>query len=117
PVAAALSNGVKPEQLGSAIDDEVRLPQSLESPLRIIHIDRFGNCVTNIRREAFEGKIESLTVNGTTIDSFRTFYGEDSTQSPFVIWGSAGFLEISVNGDSAATLLSAKHGDTVERKK
>jgi len=117
PIAAALSNGVKPVQLGSAVDDEVRLPQSLESPLRIIHIDRFGNCVTNIRREAFEGKIESLTVNRTTIDNFRTFYGEDSTVTPFAIWGSAGFLEISINGGSAATLLSAKHGDTVELKK
>ena len=116
PIAAALSNDVKPEQLGSVIDDEVRLPQSLESPLRIIHIDRFGNCVTNIRREAFEGKIESLTVNGTTIENFRTFYGEDSTVTPFAIWGSAGFLEISINGGSAATLLSAKHGDAVELK-
>ena len=113
PIAAALSNGVKPEQLGSPMDDEVRLPQSLESPLRIIHIDRFGNCVTNIRREAFEGKIESLTVNRTTIDNFRTFYGEDSTVTPFAIWGSAGFLEIAVNGGSAALTLGAKRGETV----
>jgi len=113
PVAAALSNGVKPEQLGPSINDEVRLPQSLESPMRIIHIDRFGNCVTNISREAFEGKIESLRINGTSVGNFRNFYGEDSSPAPFAIWGSAGFLEISVNGGSAAKKLNVKRNDEV----
>jgi S-adenosylmethionine hydrolase len=95
------------------IDDEVRLPQSLESKPRIIHIDRFGNCVTNISRDAFEGKIASLKINGKTIRHFRDFYGEDSSHSPFAIWGSTGFLEISVNGGSAAKILRAKRGDEV----
>ena len=112
PVAAALSTGVAPEQFGPEITDPVRLP-SLETPLRIIHIDRFGNCVTNIRREAFEGKIESLTLNGTAIRNFRNFYGEESSLTPFAIWGSAGFLEISVNGGSAAKRLNVKRSDEV----
>lgn len=110
PVAAALSTGVAPEQFGPVINDEVRLP-SLETPLRIIHIDRFGNCVTNIRREVFEGK--SLTINGRTITALRNFYGEASAGELFAIWGSAGFLEISVNGGSAAQVLDAKRGDTI----
>lgn len=110
PVAAALSTGVAPEQFGAEIDDEVRLP-SLETPLRIIHIDRFGNCVTNISRERFEGK--SLSINGRTISAVRNFYGEASADELFAIWGSAGFLEISVNGGSAAQILGAKRGDTV----
>jgi S-adenosylmethionine hydrolase len=108
PVAAALSTGVAPEEFGPEINDEVRLP-SLETPLRIIHIDRFGNCVTNI--EAFEGK--SLTINGRTISSFRNFYGEASPGELFAIWGSAGFLEISINGGSAAQILGAQRGDTI----
>lgn len=110
PVAAALSTGVAPEQLGPVINDEVRLP-SLETPLRIIHIDRFGNCVTNISREVFEGK--SLMINGRTISALRKFYGEAPTEEIFAIWGSAGFLEISVNGGSAAQILAAKRGDTI----
>ena len=108
PVAAALSTGVSPEQLGSEINDEVRLP-SLETPLRIIHIDRFGNCVTNITRERFEG----LTINGRTISVLRNFYGEALPGEIFAIWGSAGFLEISVNGGSAAQVLGAKRGDPI----
>ena len=121
PVAAALSNGVTPEELGSEIDDEVRLG-SLEPVIkndakvkaRIIHIDRFGNCITNITRDLFEDwENVRLVTNGKTIRDFRNFYGEASTTAPFAIWGSAGFLEISVNGRSAAKTLRVKRGDKV----
>ena len=113
PIAAALSIGVTPEELGPEINDQVRLP-SLETPLRIIHIDRFGNCVTNIKREVFEGKVKSVLINGKTINTLRNFYGEAvSGEEIFAIWGSAGLLEISVNGGSAAQVLSAKRGDEV----
>ena len=122
PVAAALSTGVNPEDLGPEIDDAVRLPGSF-APIvqkngnlqaRIIHIDHFGNCVTNITREVLKSeKSASLLVNGKTIRDFRSFYGEDLNKSLFAIWGSAGFLEISINGHSAAHRLSAKRGDIV----
>lgn len=107
PVAAALSNGVALEEFGAEIHDAVRLP-SLEEPLRIIHIDRFGNCVTNITRAE-----KSLVINGRTISEFRRFYGEGDKESLFAILGSAGFLEISVNGGSAAKVLGVKRGDEV----
>ena len=112
PMAAALSNGVAPGDLGPEITDEVRLP-SLETPPRIIHIDRFGNCITNITRELMPSET-SLVINGRTISEFRQFYGEADEESLFAIWGSAGFLEISVNGGSAAKVLGAKRGDTIQ---
>jgi S-adenosylmethionine hydrolase len=123
PVAATLSRGVKPAEFGSLIDDEVRLPQPL-APLqqkngkvrgRIIQIDRFGNCVTNITRDFFDSKKHTaLFVNGKTIREVKEFYGENgAAKGLFVIWGSAGFLEISVNGGSAAKVLRAKRGDAV----
>jgi S-adenosylmethionine hydrolase len=111
PVAAALSNGIAVEEFGAEINDEVRLP-SLETPLRIIHIDHFGNCVTNITRARLPSK-KSLVINGRTISEFREFYGESDRESLFAIWGSAGFLEISVNGGSAAKILGVKCGDEV----
>ena len=122
PVAAALSTGVKPEDLGHEIADAVRLPGSL-TPIvqkngnvqgRIIHIDRFGNCVTNITREVLKSEESaSLRINGKTIRDFRNFYGEGPKKSLFAIWGSAGFLEISVNGGSAAKILRGKRGNKV----
>ena len=121
PVAAALSKGVKPEEFGPEIEDPVRL-DSLESIVqkngkvqaRIIHIDHFGNCITNITRDVFEEwENVRLVVNGKKIRDFRAFYGEDSTSAPFAIWGSAGFLEISVNGRSAAKKLGVKRGEKI----
>ena len=113
PVAAALSKGVKPEELGSEVEDEVRL-KSLDTVPRVIHIDHFGNCITNITRDQLKSEnAASLLINGRTIRDFRTFYGEDASKAPFTIWGSAGFLEISVNAGSAAKVLRVKRGDKV----
>lgn len=109
PVAAWLSKGIEIEEFGADINDEVRLP-SLETPPRIIHIDRFGNCVTNITRDQLP---KEIVVRGRTISELRQFYGEGDDESVFAIWGSAGFLEISVNGGSAAELLGVKVGEAV----
>ena len=122
PVAAALSTGVTLKDLGVRISDEVRLKNSLTPEVkkngaiegRIIHIDRFGNCITNLTRDLFDqASRPTLTLKRKTIRTFREFYSDAPRKSLFAIWGSAGFLEISVNGSSAAQVLSAKRGDTV----
>ena len=122
PIAAALSQGVSLKSIGSEINDPVRLP-SLQPVIknrkvkgRIIHIDRFGNCVTNLTKtEMADGFTNgSLSVNGTRIASVRAYYGEGKqNKSLFAIWGSAGFLEISTQNRSAAKILKAKRGDEV----
>ena len=110
PVAAALSNSVDPTSLGTRIFDVVRL--SISSEPHIIHIDRFGNLITNI--DSLEDGM-SLVVSGKKISVRKEFFGEDrgKTGEPFMIWGSAGFLEIAVNGGSAAKNLDVKRGDPV----
>jgi S-adenosylmethionine hydrolase len=115
PVAAALSEGIALEEFGAEITDEVRLP-SLEPPLRIIHIDRFGNCVTNITRDLIDtSKKPTLLIKQRSIRTFKSFYSDEigPPNEPFAIWGSAGFLEISMNGQSAAQNLNVKRGDLV----
>jgi S-adenosylmethionine hydrolase len=129
PVAAALSNGIQPEALGPRITDEVRLARL--SPVkdetgklhgRIIHIDRFGNCITNFTPADLADKEPvKLLVNGRVIETFRQFFTDEhgsededcSHPELFAIWGSAGFLELAVNRSSAADLLAAKRGDSV----
>ena len=115
PVAAALSTGVKPENLGPLISDPVRLKNSLTPDLlKIIHIDRFGNCITNITRDLVDpNRQPTLVIHGKQISAFREFYSSAAPNEPFAIWGSAGFLEISINGRSAAEALRAKRGDTI----
>lgn len=123
PVAAALADGVKPSKLGPRIEDEVRLASlapvrhddgSVEG--RIINIDRFGNCVTNLTRSNVpESEAKQLLVNGKEITTLREFYADEggSENQIFAIWGSAGFLELSINRGSAAEHLGAKRGDAV----
>jgi S-adenosylmethionine hydrolase len=127
PVAGALSKRVPPDALGELIEDYVRL-----APLapvrdgddawsaRIIHIDRFGNLITNIsRRELTEAQLEEgviLHIGGREISSFRKFYAAAEgapDDELFAIWGSAGMLEIAANRASAAQLLDAACGQLV----
>ncbi|MEO8435915.1 MAG: SAM-dependent chlorinase/fluorinase [Pyrinomonadaceae bacterium] len=125
-VAAALAQGVEPLQLGKEITDWVLLeslaPETLDDGsirARIIHIDRFGNCITNLTRPDLPDNLSDrglrLSINGTEIDSLRRFFAEEPTSSNdlFAIWGSAGFLEVSVLNASAANSLRAEVGQTL----
>ena len=126
PVAAALSIGVSPEEFGPLIDDIVFL-ESLEPKAtakgieaRIIHIDRFGNCITNLRREHFgDDEVSagmSLSVNEGRVTSFRKFFSQargHSDDELFMIVGSAGFVEIAARNASAASILKARSGQTI----
>jgi S-adenosylmethionine hydrolase len=130
PVAAALSKGIDPPALGPRIADEVRLTPL--SPVkddsgklrgRVIHIDRFGNCITNFTRADLpDEKAVKLLVNARAIKAFRQFFTDEhgpktdehgSADEIFAIWGSAGFLELAVNRNSAANLLQIKRGDAI----
>jgi S-adenosylmethionine hydrolase len=126
PVAAALSNGVKPNKLGVLVNDFVRLPSlkpetSSDGKItaRIIHIDHFGNCVTNITQDDLTAKMIAagarLRLKGKLVKSFRNYFAEEtgSRDKVFGIWGSAGFLEIVTTNGSAAKLLKAMRGDPV----
>ena len=121
PVAAALSKGAKPKAFGPEITNEIRLDNPLTPVVqndgniegRIIHIDRFGNCITNITCNLLADDHATLFVKEKPITNFRKFFGEDPTTELFAIWGSAGFLEIAVNGGSAALTLGAKRGEPV----
>ncbi len=121
PVAAALSNGVSPEEFGPRIDKLLKL-ESLTPQFKndgtieaaIIHIDRFGNCITNLTPDhlpAGAGNLK-LIVNGHEISSFRQFFSEGGNDASelFMIAGSAGFIEIAARDSSAAEILQAQRG-------
>jgi S-adenosyl-L-methionine hydrolase (adenosine-forming) len=131
PVAGALAEGARASELGQEIKDYVRLASL--APRRdadgslsgeIIHVDRFGNCVTNLSKEDVTpemiAKGARLVVGDREIKTFRRFYmegaGVSSDSAPaelFATWGSAGLLEVSARNSSAARELSAQRGQTV----
>lgn len=127
PVAGALSLGVRPRKLGPEVTDFVRLPfaapfQRHASTLvaAVIHVDRFGNCITNVTTRDLGGEARargaSLVAGGRRIDSFRRFFADDAGApgEPFAVWGSAGLLEIAVFKGSAARALGLARGSEVE---
>lgn len=127
PVAGALARGVRAEELGPEVFDFVRLPsatieRAAEGTLTasVIHVDRFGNLVTNITpedlSEAAVARGAHLKISGREVRRFRRFFAEDgeAVGEPFAVWGSAGLLEVAVFRDSAARVLGVGRGDKVE---
>jgi S-adenosyl-L-methionine hydrolase (adenosine-forming) len=127
PVAGALSRGVRAEELGPEVFDFVRLPSAAVEKTAdgtlvgsIIHVDRFGNLVTNITPEELSeesvGRGARLRIGGREVRRFRRFFAEDAAGAgePFAVWGSAGLLEVVLFRDSAARVLGAGRGDKVE---
>lgn len=126
PVAAALSTRIKPSVLGDSVKEYVKLKplkteasQGGEIVGRIIHIDRFGNCVTNITQAELTSEMiadgAKLRLKRRVVKSFRSYFAEDSgtNDKVFAIWGSAGFLELAAAQESAAKILDARRGDSV----
>lgn len=111
PVAAHLSAGVKPASFGAEIKETVKIKEisadkenagSFEA--KIVHIDRFGNLVTNLQKENLPDKFV-VEVGETIIEKICRFYAEAQENELIMIFGSSGRLEISAVNNSAAEIL------------
>ena len=122
PVAAHLSRGVQVDRFGRELADWVRLPWPAPTQCRgalrgeVVYVDRFGNAVTNLNAELLlkEG-VSTCEVRGRrkVRCGVGAFYGAVPAHQPIAVIGSSGFLEIAVNGDSAARQLGLRIGNEV----
>lgn len=120
PVAAHLSNGVEPEKLGEEIKDLVQyhwaVPIGDKDGLQgwIVHIDRFGNLVSNISEKLLEEKVGrrkvKVYIGNTIIDHMVNTFGDVEEGDPAAFIGSSGMLEIGVNKGNAAKLFGVYKG-------
>jgi S-adenosylmethionine hydrolase len=119
PVAAALTSGMRPTDLGPALTEWVRLSRA--SAQRdahgtiigeVVHIDRFGNLVTNVHASQLPSN-PRFTVGSTVIDGIADHYGEVEVGGVLAIVGSTGMIEISINRGSAAKKLFVSRADPV----
>lgn len=80
----------------------------------VVHIDHFGNLVTDLEPGAI-GDAPSVTieVGGQHIVGLRRTYTEGTPGEPMALIGSSGCLEIAVPGGQAARWLKAQIGDPV----
>ena len=122
PTAGSLAAGRKPREVGESLETilMVRLPEpnyKLEGTARgeIIHVDRFGNCITNIHRSVlFETKDVQVKMDNVEFQRLSRTYGDVPVEQPLALIGSSDYLEISVNRGSAEDNFDLQRGDRVE---
>ncbi|MDQ3061765.1 MAG: SAM-dependent chlorinase/fluorinase [Acidobacteriota bacterium] len=113
-VAAHLSKGINPNEFGAEIKDFIHIktarPRKIserEIEADVIHIDHFGNLITNLKQTDLPENF-TLKINGKIINKLQSFFAEAERSELFMILGSAGFLEIAAFQDSAEKLLNAQ---------
>lgn len=127
PAAAYLAKGHNPQEFGPEIRD-YRTPKFAKPKLgddcifgEIVHIDDFGNIITNIPAEMLqkmglkeERKIKAKLGKNKPIPlRFCSAYGQVAVKEPLALIGSHGFLEISLNQGNAAKQFKTKTGNSV----
>ena len=123
PVAAHLSLGVRPESFGSRTGACVELRfnrpgrKGEELTGEIIHVDAFGNLVSNIDEENLfdfvRDRLFSVRVDRYRVRGLKGGYWEGRKGEVLALIGSGGFLEIAVREGNARKRLKAGRGDRV----
>jgi S-adenosylmethionine hydrolase len=122
PAAAHLACGVPITELGEPIRDLITFPMPkprtrADGTLigQVIHVDHFGNVITNLRREDIPWPDEAvvLEIGGQVIGGLHETYAQARPGEPLALIGSSGHLEIAVAGGNAARRLSVNREDEV----
>ncbi len=121
PAAAHLAAAVTIKQLGTKIDDPVKL--EIPRPAKItggwvgmvIHIDHFGNLSSNIHLGQLDNLNEmKVEINGVQIDGLVSSFAERPPGTLVAFIDSAGALAVSVVNGNAQHALTARLGDKIE---
>jgi S-adenosylmethionine hydrolase len=118
PVAAGLSLDISIYEFGGKINSLHVLPvprPSLDADGnligRVLHIDRFGNLITNVRSNDLPGKDVMIEAAGCCIEGISSYYAQ--SKGVMALLGSTGHLEISVRDGSARDFLGMMVGDEI----
>ncbi len=131
PVGAHIASGVALSELGPSVDPvtlqrlDLRLATRQGNEIQdahILHVDHFGNLVTNIPLRLVPDLFSSshvearLTHQKVHISERRPFFS-DSTQSqdtqPFLFGDSSGYVGIAIRNGNAARTLHVSYGDSM----
>ncbi len=123
PAAAHLSLGVPMKEFGEPVSTltlrTIPVPRREGDGLvgHVLHIDRFGNVVTNVTVDALagsQGRVE-VDVGGTTVRGLVKTYAQGQGLAALI--GSHGYLELALTNGSAAESLGVRVGDEVRVRK
>ena len=122
PAAAFLACGGALEELGPQLDALVELPlprpraEGARLAGEVLHVDRFGNAITNLARSDIEavagGRAVRVEAGGRLLPLAHT-YGDVAVGEALALVGSADLLELAVREGSAAATLGLARGSEV----
>jgi S-adenosyl-L-methionine hydrolase (adenosine-forming) len=124
PAAAWIAKGTQLSALGRTITDYQRIDVPVVDASgaalagMVLHVDRFGNLVTNIDRRTFEafakhGPIR-IVAGGHNVDRLVSTYAEIGPGEVCALFGSSDHLELAANAESAADKLRLGRKAVVE---
>lgn len=123
PVAAHLARGVRPHQFGPRLRELRCLPlfemtaTSTQLQGHIIAIDKFGNAITNITREAFSAQVKKndfvLQVGARRITRICQTYSQVAPGETVAVFGSNHLLELALYQGSIADFWRLKRGQSL----
>jgi S-adenosylmethionine hydrolase len=128
PAAAHLANGTQPKEFGPEIT-KISTPKFARIIRKrnmltgeVLHIDGFGNIITNFLQEDLDSMGIKETVN-IKIKNHKLklklgkAYADVKKKETVALFGSHGFLELSVNQGNAGTAFKTKTGDKITLSK
>ena len=72
---------------------------------RIIHIDQFGNCTTNLGHDVLQtATVRGVRIKGLTLGRVRRTYWDVAPGKPLALIGSSGLLEMRCTMDRRRTI-------------
>jgi S-adenosyl-L-methionine hydrolase (adenosine-forming) len=123
PAAAYLDMGAKPAAFGPEINEAVmpeftRVKREKTGSLVgvILHIDRFGNIITNIsQKDMIQVKAVNIKLHNISSNvALGKTYAQAKPQEAIALIGSHGFLEMALNQASAAEKFHVVVGEKIE---
>ncbi len=125
PVAAWFSRGVNIQKFGDPITDyrmiNIPFPDAADGRVigSVIHIDRFGNAITNISRADLSGLAGAQTPGDFKVmlrgseAPLRNYYYEAKDDKLYSLVNSSEYLEFFVSGGNASSAYHISVGDEV----
>lgn len=117
PVAARLPDTLLTD-LGEPVDSILAYPRPIarideqgRMAGEVLHVDRFGNLITSIRREQLEGRPVKGSIEGHSFSGLVRSYGDGDNL--FALIGSSGYMEVAVRDQSATARTGARVGSEV----
>lgn len=123
PVAARLATGARLKDVGTPTDTlhplRWAMPVADDEGIRgwIVHVDRYGNCVTNISEADVQrwqkGRGLKAYAGSDVLEGLHHTYADVPPGDGLLLVGSSGLLEVAVNRGNAAELLGIRKGASI----